>query len=303
VLPFKLVYTDDYDLNFGDHVFPTQKYRMIRDRLLAEKFAAPADFLDPEPASDEDILRVHEPAWVSALKNGTLSYEQILRLEVPYSRKMVEAFWLSAGGTILAAQHALRDRAGFNIGGGFHHAFPGHGEGFCAIHDVAVAIRRLQADKLITRAMVIDVDVHHGNGTAGIFAGDESVFTISIHQFNNYPASKPASTVDIHLRDGTGDAEYFERLHAAARAAISSFRPDLLMYVAGADPYCEDQLGGLALTLDGLKARDTMIFELAREHRVPVCVTLAGGYAVNVEDTVTIHCNTARAAADVIKSA
>ena len=194
--------------------------------------------MEPEPATDDDVRLVHDAEYVTKLRNGTLSYQDILRLEIPYSRQMVEAFWLAAGGSILAARQAMEDGIGFNLGGGFHHAFPGHGEGFCAINDVAIAVRRLQADGRIKRAMVVDVDVHHGNGTAAVFADDSSVFTLSIHQFNNYPSEKPLSSLDIHLPDGTGDAEYLHRLGNGYRAAMSMFHPELLVYVAGADPYC-----------------------------------------------------------------
>jgi acetoin utilization deacetylase AcuC-like enzyme len=270
---------------------------MIRDRMLRDGFATPEDFVQPQPASDEDVLRVHEPSWVMRLKDGSLSFLELRRLEIPYSHEMVEAFWLAAGGSTLAARLALKDGIGFNIGGGFHHAFPEHGEGFCAIHDVAVAIRKLQADKLIEKAMVIDTDVHQGNGTAGIFAIDPTVFTVSIHQFNNYPSEKPPSNVDIELADGTGDQEYLERLGAACEDALAKFPPQLVMYVAGADPYCEDQLGGLSLTLEGLLARDKLVFDVARARKIPVAVSLAGGYARKVDDTVTIHINTAKAAA------
>jgi acetoin utilization deacetylase AcuC-like enzyme len=300
MLPFKLVYHDQYDLNLGAHVFPSKKYKLIRDRLLEEGFAQPEDFVVPEPAPDEDILRVHDRGYITRLKQGTLDYLELARLEIPYSPEMVRAFWLAAGGTTLAARLSLQDGVGFNISGGFHHAFPDHGEGFCAIHDVAVAIRRLQADGLIERAMVIDTDVHHGNGTAGIFAQDPSVFTLSIHQYNNYPSVKPPSTVDINLEDGTGDREYLERLGEASDAALQKFSPQLLMYVAGADPYREDQLGGLSLSLLGLKTRDELVFGLAKKYKIPIAVTLAGGYARNVQDTVTIHANTAKAAASVL---
>jgi acetoin utilization deacetylase AcuC-like enzyme len=196
---------------------------------------------------------------------------------------------------------ALDSGVGFNIGGGFHHAYPGHGEGFCAIHDVAVAIRKLQQEKCIERAMVIDVDVHHGNGTAAIFIQDPSVFTLSIHQFHNYPSHKPPSTIDVHLEDGVGDEEYLARLGEACRRAFDEFRPQLLMYVAGADPYCQDQLGGLTLTMEGLRSRDRLVLGLAREHNAPVAITLAGGYAMDVADTVTIHTNTARVAAECLR--
>jgi acetoin utilization deacetylase AcuC-like enzyme len=252
------------------------------------------DFVEPLPASDEDILRVHETGWVERLKTGTLTPQEMQRLEIPSSKQMVEAFWLATGGTILAARNALRDRIGFNIGGGFHHAFPGHGEGFCAIHDVAVAIRALQ-HKSIERALVVDCDVHHGNGTAAIFAGDRSVLTLSMHQFHNYPSEKPPSVIDIHLRDGVSDEEYLDRLRGALKVAMS-FTPNMIFYLAGADPYYEDQLGGLSLTKEGLKQRDRVVFETGLEAGAPIVVTLAGGYARNTEDTVAIHCNTAKAA-------
>jgi len=299
-LPFPLVYSERYDLHLGDHVFPSKKYQWLHDRLVRTKFAAPESFVEPEPAADEDILLVHEAQWVDKLRHGTLTYQDILTLEMPYSEELVEAFWLAAGGTLMAARQALAGGVGFNIGGGFHHAFPGHGEGFCAINDMAVAIRRLQKDGAIQRAMVVDCDVHHGNGTAAIFAGDPSVFTLSIHQFNNYPTEKPPSSLDIHLADGIGDAEYLQRLGNGYRAALSLFKPELMVYVAGADPYLEDQLGGLSLTFDGLMERDRLVIWTALTHHVPVAIVLAGGYALNVEDTITIHANTAAVAQDVL---
>jgi acetoin utilization deacetylase AcuC-like enzyme len=299
MLPFKLVYHPGYDLNLGQHVFPSRKYRLIRERLLREHFAETDDFIEPEPATDEDILRVHDRGWVQRLKLGTLSDPEVMKLEIPYSPEMVAGVWLATGGSILAARNALRDRIGFNIGGGFHHAFRAHGEGFCAIHDVAVAIRALQHDRLIERAMVVDLDVHHGNGTAAIFAGDRGVLTFSMHQFNNYPNEKPDSVIDIHLSDGVGDEEYLSRLKVGLAVAMG-FNPHLMFYLAGADPYGEDQLGGLSLTMDGLKQRDSIVFEAAVSQNVPVAVVLAGGYARNTEDTVTIHCNTARAAREAL---
>jgi len=296
MLPFKLIYHDGYDLNLGAHVFPSQKYRMTAEKLISEGIAAKDDFVRPEPASDSDVQRVHTGDWVRKLKTGTLTASDIMKLEVPYSPELVDAFWLAAGGTIAAAQGALRDGFGCNLGGGFHHAYPGHGEGFCAIHDVAVAIRRMQSDGAIRKAMVIDTDVHQGNGTAAIFAKDDSVFTLSIQQANNYPAHKPASTLDLNMEDGVGDEEYLNTLLPAVRHALKRFPADMIFYVGGADPYCEDQLGGLALTLSGLKARDAGVFEEARNRKIPVVTTLAGGYARRVEDTVKIHINTILAA-------
>ncbi len=301
-LPYQLVYSERYDLNLGDHVFPSKKYRWLHDRLLRTRFASAADFVEPVPATDEDVLLVHDAEWVAKLRSGTLSYQDILRLEIPYSRQMVEAFWLSAGGSIMAARLAVASGLGFNIGGGFHHAFPGHGEGFCAINDIAIAVRRLQKDGIIRRAMVVDCDVHHGNGTAAIFAGDPSVFTLSIHQFNNYPSEKPPSSLDIHLPDGIGDAEYLNRLGNGYRAALAMFRPELVMYVAGADPFFGDQLGGLALTFDGLMERDRLVIWTALTHNIPVAIVLAGGYAQSVEDTITIHANTVAVAKEVLLS-
>ncbi len=320
MLPFKLVYSDGYFLPIGAHVFPAEKYRLIKERLLMTKVAEAADFLEPKPASDDDIRLAHTEDYVRKLTTGTLNRAEEALLELPYSTQLVNAFWLAAGGSILAGEWALRDGAAFNIGGGFHHAYPGHGEGFCMVHDVAVAIRRLQKDKKIARAMTVDCDVHHGNGTAAIFPpgnatgtklpsstpgnaeatepGD-SVFTISLHQQNNYPAIKPPSSIDVNLPDGTTDEQYLSWLDNAVSSGLRRFTPDLLCYISGADPYKEDQLGGLALTIEGLKARDTLLFKAAKARSIPVMVTYAGGYARKVEDTVTIHSNTVLAAKEV----
>ncbi|HWY22976.1 MAG TPA: histone deacetylase [Candidatus Acidoferrum sp.] len=332
MLPFKLVYSDAYYLPIGEHVFPAEKYRRIRDRLLAEDIAEATDFLEPEPATDQDILLVHKPEYVNKLRTGTLSPREQMDLEIPYSQDLVDAFWLAAGGSILAARQALSDGIAISIGGGFHHAFPDHGEGFCMIHDVAVAIRRLQRDDKIRTAMTVDCDVHQGNGTAAIFAGTRAasallpsagastldasslrsalpgkirgahageVFTISLHQHNNYPLWKPPSSIDVDLPDGIEDDDYLAWLDNALSSGLRQFEPDLLCYVAGADPYREDQLGGLSLTIQGLKKRDELVFRVARARNIPVMVTFAGGYARNVEDTVTIHCNTVIAAKEV----
>jgi len=324
MLPFKLIYSDDYYLPIGAHVFPAEKYRRVHDRLIETGAAEAADFLTPGPTSDQDILLVHTPAYVHKLKTGTLSPREEMKLEVPFSPELVRAFWLAAGGSILAAQRALIDRVAINIGGGFHHAFADHGEGFCMIHDVAVAIRRMQRDDKIRTAMTVDCDVHHGNGTAAIFAGTRTasgplpsaagptmnpahggkmrgvhagdVFTISLHQHNNYPAVKPPSSIDVDLPDGIGDDDYLAWLDNALSSGLRQFEPDLLCYIAGADPYREDQLGGLSLTMEGLKKRDELVFRVARVRGIPVMVTFAGGYAHNVEDTVAIHCNTVLAA-------
>lgn len=325
MLPFKLIYSDEYYLPIGQHVFPAEKYRRVHRQLIESGVADPSDFITPQSASDQDILLVHTPQYVQKLKSGTLSAREELQLEVPYSPELVRAFWFAAGGSILAAQCALKDGVAINIGGGFHHAFPDHGEGFCMINDVGVAIRRMQRDGHIQRAMTVDCDVHHGNGTAAIFAGtrppseplpssgpavlgrkpemrgthDGDVFTISLHQENNYPAQKPPSSIDVDLPDGIGDDDYLAWLDNALSSGLRRFAPDLICYIAGADPYREDQLGGLALTIEGLQRRDELVFKLGKARDIPVMVTYAGGYARRVEDTVTIHCNTVVAAAEV----
>jgi acetoin utilization deacetylase AcuC-like enzyme len=325
MLPFKLVYSDDYYLPIGAHVFPAEKYQRIHKRLIQTGVAEAHDFVTPPSASDQDILLVHTPQYVNKLKTGSLTAHEELQMEIPYSPELVRAFWLAAGGSILAADFALNDQIAFNIGGGFHHAFPDHGEGFCMIHDVAVAIRRMQRDDKIVRAMTVDCDVHQGNGTAVIFAGmrvpasplpsrsapvlnpggararsvADDVFTISLHQENNYPVWKPPSSLDLNLPDGIGDGEYLACLGNALSLGLSKFEPELICYIAGADPYREDQLGGLSLTIEGLKQRDALVFQIAKAERIPVMVTLAGGYAQKVEDTVTIHCNTVIAAKEV----
>lgn len=329
MLPFKLIYSNDYFLPIGSHVFPAEKYQRVHDQLTRTGVAEPADFITPQPATDQDILLVHTPQYVQKLKTGTLSPREQQEMEIPYSPELVRAFWLAAGGSILAADYALKDKVAFNIGGGFHHAFPDHGEGFCMIHDVAVAIRRMQRAEKIRTAMTVDCDVHHGNGTAAIFAGTRTpseplpstsaavnrapagkrgqahagdVFTISLHQHNNYPAWKPPSSIDVDLPDGTGDDDYLAWLDNALSSGLRQFEPELICYIAGADPYREDQLGGLALTLEGLKRRDELVFRVAKARNIPVMVTYAGGYARRVEDTVTIHCNTVMAAKEVFRT-
>jgi len=331
MLPFKLVYSDDYYLPIGSHVFPAEKYQCIHDRLLASGIAEPSDFVTPRPATDQDVLLVHTPRYVEKLKTGTLSAREQLELEVPYSPELVSAFWLAAGGSVLAADHALNDGVAISIGGGFHHAFPDHGEGFCVINDVAVAIRCMQRDGKIRTAMTVDCDVHQGNGTAVIFSGNrppseplpslpnfmmnpsypaphgirrrsaniEDVFTISLHQQNNYPVFKPPSSLDLNLPDEMGDGEYLACLGDALSLGLSKLHPELICYLAGADPYREDQLGGLSLTIEGLKERDALVFGIAKAEGIPVMVTLAGGYALKLEDTITIHCNTVVAAKEL----
>lgn len=301
-MTFKAVYSDAYDLNLGDHVFPSGKYRLVKEKLLRDETLQPQQIVEPSPASDDDVALVHEQDYIWKLKNGKLSYTEILRMEVPYSAELVRAVWMAAGGSIETGRLALEDGMSANIGGGFHHAFPDHGEGFCVLHDVAIAIRRLQKDKAITRAMTVDLDVHQGNGTAAIFGADETVCTFSMHQENNYPYPKPPSTLDVNLPNGVQDAEYLAILEQSLDKLLAQFNPDLIFYLAGADPYQEDQLGGLKLTLQGLERRDQIVFEKARSKKIPIVVTLAGGYARQVSDTVLIHSNTIRLATEFADS-
>jgi len=291
-----IVWHPAYEVDIGPHVFPTRKYRLVKDRLLGEGTIAKADVIQPAPASDDDVALVHTSEYLRKIKTGTLSVEEQLVLEVPFSPALREAAWLCAAGSTLAARLALEKRIAVHLGGGFHHAFADHGEGFCLINDVAIAIRVLQREGVVRRAAVVDLDVHHGNGTAAIFRNDDGVFTLSMHQEHNYPAWKPPSDLDIGLEDGAGDEEYLGLLGKHLPELLARHRPDLVFYLAGADPYRFDQLGGLGLTLEGLRRRDEVVFKRATEAGAAVAVCLAGGYAVRSEDTVEIHCNTVRAA-------
>jgi acetoin utilization deacetylase AcuC-like enzyme len=326
-LPLRLVYTEKARLPIGEHIFHGNKYRGVVENLLRIGAFAESDIIAPPTCREEDLLLVHTRLYIDKLKHGTLSTREELELEVPYSPELVAAFYYMTGGSIAAAEQALRNQCCVHIGGGFHHAFADHGEGFCVLNDVAVAIRCMQRDGRIVRAMVLDCDVHQGNGTAMIFGTGEpepypkaawsaalqpqhqsvtvktsatrDVFTVSLHQESNYPYWKPASSIDINLPDGTTDADYLGWLQNALDTTLERFEPELICYIAGADPYVQDQLGGLSLTIDGLKQRDLMVFNFARDHGFPIMTTFAGGYAEKPEDTVTIHTNTALAAKEV----
>ena len=301
-----IVYSDRYEVDIGAHVFHMGKYAKVRDGLASTGLASPASLVEPEPAAWDDLALVHTGDYLQKTRDGGFRASELALLELPWSREVAEGFRLMAGGTIAAARLAVEARrrpkggpvggdagaprlaAAANLGGGFHHAFPSHGEGFCLYNDVAVAVRVLQRDGVISRAAVVDVDVHQGNGTAFIFEGDASVFTFSIHQEHNYPHVKPRGSLDVGLPDGTGDREYLHALERALPVVFAS-RPDLIVYVAGADPYVEDQLGGLCLTYEGLRGRDFLVLSSARDAGVPAVIVFAGGYARRVEDTAAIH--------------
>jgi acetoin utilization deacetylase AcuC-like enzyme len=300
VLPFKLVYHDAFNVDLGPHVFPSRKYRLVREALMAEGLAEPDDFVAPEPARDADVLLVHTDDYVRKAKTGDLSPVEALALEVPWSPALARATWLSAGACIGAGPLARSDACAVVIGGGLHHAFPDHGEGFCLINDVAIAVRAWRKAGVAERIAVLDLDVHQGNGTAAILGGEAESFTVSLHQEANYPMPKPPSHLDVGLPDGIDDLAYLAALEEPLQEIVA-FHPDLLLYLAGADPYEHDLLGGLGLTFAGLAERDRRVCVAARDAGVPLAVTLAGGYAARPEDTVHIHVNTIRTAATVFR--
>jgi acetoin utilization deacetylase AcuC-like enzyme len=285
--PVPIVYSARYHIDIGPHVFPTRKYSMVHARLLEMRLPGLV-FVEPEPATWDELALVHTGDYLTKMRGGTLSDEELAQLQLPWSVEMVEGFRLMVGGTM-----GKRGRESFlhgtfiHVGGGLHHAFPNHGEGFCPFNDVAVAVRVLQSQG-IERVAIVDLDVHHGNGTAFIFESDPRVFTFSMHQQHNYPMWKPRGSLDIGLPDGAGDARYLRDL-ASAFPQVMASDPQCVFYLAGADPYEDDQLGGLRLTMDGLRARDRLVIETVRQAGVPLVITLAGGYARRVEDTVAIH--------------
>ena len=278
------------------HRFPIEKYALLRDRVLAEGIVAPENMHDPDRVGADELRLVHTDDYVTRLTNGTLSVDEVRRIGFPWSPYLVERSYRAVGGTIAAARAALQRGVAMNLAGGTHHAFPDHGEGFCVFNDVAVAIRVLQRERRIERACVIDLDVHQGNGTNAVFADDSSVFTFSMHGGRNYPFHKVPGSRDVELPDGTGDDEYLALLGAALPDVLAQSRPDLVVYLAGADPHEGDKLGRLALTFDGLARRDALVLESCREVGIPVAITIAGGYGANIDDTVRVHVNTARLA-------
>lgn len=285
-------------VDLGQHVFPIKKYRLIYERLLArgikkENFSAP---FRPE---EKTMLLVHSARYLKKITHGRLSHSELQTLEVPFSQEGVDFAFLNVGGTITAAENALRDGLSFHIGGGFHHAFADHGEGFCIFNDVAIALEKSIQDSPIQRAMVVDCDVHQGNGTASILAEKEYAFTFSIHQMDIYPADKPASSLDIGLWSGDGDDKYIAALEDSFPRLYNEFKPELVLYLAGGDPLEKDQLGGLNLSFEGLKQRDQIVIGHARRLGIPVAVVLAGGYSFDIEDTVAVHMNTIMVAQQV----
>jgi acetoin utilization deacetylase AcuC-like enzyme len=278
------------------HRFPIEKYALLRDAVVAEGLVPASRVHEPARASIEELARVHTRDYIERLTSGELSEAELRLLGFPWSPALVERSYRAVGGTLGAARAALRDGVAMNLAGGTHHAFPDRGEGFCVFNDVAVAVRALRAEKEIQRATIIDLDVHQGNGTHTIFAADADTFTFSMHGERNYPFHKVPGTLDIELADGTGDAVYLARLAGALPRVLNDGTPDLVVYLAGADPHERDRLGRLKLTFEGLERRDAMVLEACREAGIPVAVTIAGGYGLDVRETVAIHVATVRIA-------
>jgi acetoin utilization deacetylase AcuC-like enzyme len=290
--PFKFVYSDKYWMvDTKNHVFPMAKYRMIYEALLSQG-AKQSDFLHPEFAPEDDLLLVHSSRYIRKIRERKLSSSEMGVLEIPFSKELVDFFLLMVGGTVMAAEDALDSGLSFHIGGGFHHAFTDHGEGFCVFNDVAVALEKMIVSERIKKVLVVDCDVHQGNGTAAIFQDRDYAFTFSIHQMDIYPAKKSYSSLDVGLWSGDGDEPYLEKIRKYFPSLYEKETPDLVFYLAGADPYERDQLGGLDITSEGLQERDKIIIEGARRQGIPLVILLAGGYAYDVEDTVKVHMNT-----------
>ncbi|HEX9963052.1 MAG TPA: histone deacetylase [Pyrinomonadaceae bacterium] len=296
---YRIFYSPYYYADIGEgHVFPIKKFELVRDRLLAEGTLQTDEISEPEPAAVEDVLLVHTEDYVTRLMKGELTAKEIRRLGLPWSKSLVRRSFLATSGTISAALHALANGVASNLAGGTHHAFPDRGEGFCVLNDVAVAVRVLQREKLAERFLIVDCDVHQGNGTAFIFQNSPEVFTFSMHGAKNYPLHKEKSTLDLELPDGTIDEDFLEIL-SEALPRVFLHNPDIVFYLGGADPFEKDKLGRLKLTKEGLRRRDEMVLQFAREREVPIVTTMSGGYASDINDTVEIHSNTIRAAKKV----
>lgn len=297
----RVFYSDRYYADIGDqHIFPIRKFELVRDRLLSEGTLTPNELIEPRPATVEEVRLVHTEDYVSRLCSGQLTAREIRRLGLPWSESLVRRSFYAVGGTISAAMSALEDGFSSNLAGGTHHSFPDRGEGFCVLNDVAIAIHTLRDRRLIKRAAIVDCDVHQGNGTATIFAGDTDTFTLSIHGANNYPLFKARSTVDIELPDGTADDGYLSTL-LTILPVVFEWNPEIVFYLAGADPFVNDKLGRLSLSFKGLQKRDYLVLNECYEREVPLVTVMSGGYAKDIHDTVEIHCNTVRAVKHVFE--
>lgn len=297
----QVFYTPRYYADIGPgHVFPIRKFELVRDRLLAEGTLEPAEIVEPAPAPLEDVLLVHTTDYVSRLCSGNLTTKESRRLGLPWSESLVQRSFYAVGGTLAATRASLAAGYSSNLAGGTHHSFSDRGEGFCVLNDVAIAIRAMRARKLFQRAAIVDCDVHQGNGTATIFAGDDDTFTFSIHGANNYPLFKAQSTLDVELADDTSDTEYLDTL-AKHLPSVFAADPEIVFYLAGADPYKGDKLGRLALSIDGLRERDAYVLRECYEREVPIVTVMSGGYGKEINDTIEIHCNTVRMVKEIFE--
>lgn len=297
----QVFYTPRYYADIGPgHVFPIRKFELVRDRLLAEGTLEPAEIVEPAPAPLEDVLLVHTTDYVSRLCSGNLTTKESRRLGLPWSESLVQRSFYAVGGTLAATRASLAAGYSSNLAGGTHHSFSDRGEGFCVLNDVAIAIRAMRARKLFQRAAIVDCDVHQGNGTATIFARDDDTFTFSIHGANNYPLFKAQSTLDVELADDTSDTEYLDTL-AKHLPSVFGADPEIVFYLAGADPYKGDKLGRLALSIDGLRKRDAYVLRECYEREVPIVTVMSGGYGKDINDTIEIHCNTIRMVKEIFE--
>jgi acetoin utilization deacetylase AcuC-like enzyme len=295
----KAFYADPFVLPLPPgHRFPIEKYRLVRERVAEAGLTGPDSLLVSPAATDDEILRVHTPDYWHRLRDGQLTAKEMRRIGFPWSPELVERSRRSSGGTIAACRAALREGVAVNLAGGTHHAFPDHGEGYCVLNDVAIAVRAMQAEGLIHRSAIIDCDVHQGNGTAAIMNGDPTVFTFSIHGARNFPFRKEPGDLDIELDDGVDDATYLAALREGLDVTLHGDHPDLVVYLAGADPYQGDRLGRLALTKAGLARRDETVLAACLAIGAPVAAVMAGGYAVPINHTVDIHFRTVQLAAE-----
>ncbi|MBL8534280.1 MAG: histone deacetylase [Betaproteobacteria bacterium] len=296
----KVLYTDHYVLPLPEgHRFPMEKYRMLRERVVASGVCRDEPPVSPRAATDEEILRVHDAGYLGRVVAGTLAPEEIRRIGFPWTPEMVERSRRSSGATLEACRAAIEDGMAVNLAGGTHHAFRDRGEGYCVFNDAAIAAVAMQAEERVRRVLIVDCDVHQGNGTASIFRDDPSVFTFSMHGAHNFPFRKEESDLDIELPDGTGDAEYLRALEGGLFRALSAAQAGLVIYLAGADPHEGDRLGRLKLTKGGLEARDRFVLRTCADSGLPIAVTMAGGYGRRIEDTVDIHFATVRAVAEM----
>ena len=296
----KIFYTDTFSIPLPEnHSFPKDKYFLLRMRILESQIAQTVDLQIPRPASYEEIIRAHNPVYIHRLQNGELSAKEVRRVGLPWSPEIVQRARYSAGATIEACRAALEDEIAVNLGGGTHHAFSDSGQGYCWLNDSVIAARAMQAEGLVKSILIIDCDVHQGNGTAAIVKNDPTIFTFSIHGKNNFPYQKEKSDLDIALENGADDTVYLEILEKGLRQSMGAAGADLAIYLAGADPYKDDRFGRLALTKKGLAQRDCIVFRSCLEAGLPIAVTMAGGYAPNVQDTVDIHFQTVLSALEL----